>query len=277
MSDEQAIADAMRAYQRAFSKAATWFKVYILVRRTNLMSLPYVGLPGFVAKRLDCKAKTADSHYVHPQFGPKTVAGLVVDPTITGPDAFLTQRKYEAALQEWRGFAATMLDPAVLTQAGQSGLTYIPNGRFYFVDLDPGSARYGCVKFSSSSLMTAAAYIHGDYDLYGIVRADSPARNVAVTETRLGQKHVRSPEFLDVQIYVNRELGVPMILHGAQESYSGEHSDEGIDVFGPDGTFVGKENRIEIARLYETVFKGRRLFTKGGPKETWRGMFMTPG
>lgn len=267
---------------QAFQDAAKRFNVYILVRRTNLRSLDYVGDSACVPKRLDCKAKTADSNYVHKLFGHKTVAGLVVDPTITGRDAFNSSKKYDSAIAEWKGdenrpgFVASMLDPGILTLDGQRKLTYIPHGKFYFIDLDPSSSRYGCVKFSSSSLMSAGKYIHGDFDLYGIVRADDPSRNVAVSETRLGQKHSRSPEFFDVQHYVNRRIGVPMVLHGSQESYGSEHGDEGVDVFKPDGGFIGLENFGEIAFLYDTVFKGRRLFTKNGPREIVRGMFMAP-
>jgi hypothetical protein len=265
------------AHSQAFRDAAKLYNVYILVRRTNLKSLLRVGDPHCVAKRLDCKAKTAQNDYQHPSFGLKSVAGLVVDPTITGQAAFEGTNKYGAAMREWGRFATAMLDPAILTLQGQRRLTYIPNGKFYFVDLDPASARYSCVKFSSNSLMTAGKYIYGDFDLYGIVRADNPARNVAVSETRLNQPHSRSPEFFDVQHFVNRKIGAPMVLHGAQESYGDEHSDEGIDVFTPDGGFVGTENRADLVRLYETEFKGRRLFTKDGPREVVLGMFTAPG
>jgi hypothetical protein len=265
------------AHSQAFRDAAKRYKVYILVRRTNLKSLLLIRDPDCVAKRLDCKAKTAQNDYQHPKFGLKSVAGLVVDPTITGQAAFQGPNKYIAAIQEWGKFATVMLDPAILTMEGQRRLTYIPNGKFYFVDLDPASPRYSCVRFSSNSLMTAGKYIYGDFDLYGIVRADDPARNVAVSETRLNQPHSRSPEFFDVQHFVNRRIGVPMVLHGAQESYSDEHSDEGIDVFTPDGGFMGKESRADLIRLYETKFKGRRLFTKNGPREIVLGMFTVPG
>jgi hypothetical protein len=261
---------------RAFSGAATHYHVYILVRRTNLKSFRYVGDPGYVAKRLDCKAKTADSNYDHPKFGPKEVAGLVVDPTVTGCTAFLSQKKYQSAIAEWTGFANAMLHPAILTLEGQRALTFIPNQKFYFVDLDPTSSKFGCLKFSCYSLLSAGKYIHGDFDLYGIVRADDSARNVAVQERRLDRDHSRSPEFFDVQHYINRHFGAPMMLHGAQESYFDEHSDEAIDVFQPNGRYLSAEDRAEISRLYETEFKGRRLFTKDGPREVVRGQFMTP-
>lgn len=265
------------AHSQAFRDAARRYNVYILVRRTNLQSLSYIGDPNCVAKRLDCKAKTAQNNYQHPRFGPKKVAGLVVDPIVTGRAAFDGQKKYDSAIREWGKFASAMLDPAILTFEAQRRLTYIPNGKFYFVDLNPDSPRYSCVRFSSNSLMAAGKYIHGDFDLYGIVRADDPARNVAVSETRLNQPHSRSPEFFDVQHFVNRRIGAPMVLHGAQESYGDEHSDEGVDIFRPDGGFVGHENRADLIRLYETEFKGRRLFTKNGPREVVIGMFTTPG
>jgi hypothetical protein len=266
----------------AFQGAAKQFNVFILVRRTNLMSLNYVGDPGFVPKRLDCKAKTADTDYTDPKYGLKQTAGLVVDPTITGSGAFKTSRKFASAMKEWAGFESMMLVPAVRTFERQKALTCIPvdskvpNGRFYFVDLDPASPRYGCVKFTASSLLSAGKYIHGDFDLYGIIRADDPSRNVAVEEKRLDQKHSRSPEFFDVQHYVNSRIGAPMVLHGAQESYGDEHSDEGIDIFHPDGKMTGAENAMEIAALYEKTFKGRKLFTKGGEREVVRGLFKAP-
>ncbi len=263
------------AHARAFQDAARHFNVYILVRQTNILSLQYVGKPKFVPKRLDCKAKTADTSFsgVH---GQKKVGGLVVDPTITGPMAFNSSGKYQKALKEWSGFESKMLRHEIKTMAGQKRLTYIPNGGFYFVDLEPKSEYYGCVKFASNSLITAGKYIHGDFDLYGIVRADNPSQNVAVQEKRLGQVHARSPEFLDVQTYVNRVIGVPMILHGAQETYDPAHSDEALDIFAPDGTMSVVGNAGEIARLYATVFRGRKLFTRDGPRETVRGDFKAP-
>ena len=268
------------SHAKAFLGAAKLYDVHILVRRTNWMSLRYIGEPGFVAKRLDCKAKTADLDYLHPRFGLIECAGLVVDPSITGDAAYSKPEKCRSALNVWNGitgFAATMIRPEVRTFDGQRRLTYIPGGGLYFVDLNPSSKRYGCVKFTSSSLLSAGSYIHGDFDLYGIVPAGAPARNVAVKETRLGQPHARSPEFFDVQHYINRQIGAPMVLHGAQESYGSSHSEEAIDIFSPNGRVTSAEDAAGITALYETAFHGRRLFTKAGPVELVRGMFATPG
>lgn len=275
---------------RAFQQAAARFNVYILVRETNLASLDHVGKGYAEPKRLDCKAKTADSNWQSP-FGEKQSAGLVTDPEVVGQGAYRL-RKYAEALAEWAGFARTYLRPEVRTLEGQRRLTYVPNGGLYFVDLDPASPRYGCLKFTSSSLMSAGKYIHGDFDLYGIVPAGDPARNVRVAETMLDDyaarqargpgeapptNHFRSPELRDVQYFLNRQLGVPMVLHGAQEGYKGEHTDETIDVFHPDGQMTRAEGAAGIAALYQTLFKGRKLFTKGGPTVTVRGGYHMPG
>ena len=259
----------------AFKKAAKLYGVHILVRRTNLASLQHIGDPMCVPKRLDCKAKTADADFVDAAYGPKSSAGLVVDPTIAGAKAFLTKRKYESACREWVRFAETMIDHRASTLAGQRALTYIPDDGHYCVDLDPTSPRYGCVKFTITNI-ASGKYVHGDFDLYGIVSANDPGRNVAVFEKRLGQNHARSPEFFDVQHCVNRALGVPMVQHGAHESYGDEHAHEGLDIFHPDGTVTGTEDLPAIERLYAGAFEGRRLFTRNGPVQMVRGLFVAP-
>jgi hypothetical protein len=65
-----------------FLSAASHFRVWILVRRTNRASLSYVGQPGYTPKRIDCKAKTAAYDRL-----PYRLAGLVVDP-YTHPGVF---------------------------------------------------------------------------------------------------------------------------------------------------------------------------------------------
>lgn len=257
-----------------FRAAARHFNVHILVRRTNLASLPHVGRAGFTPKRLDCKAKTADRN-AHPKGRAQIeCAGLVVDPTVTGAGAYNTGKKYETSLKEWAKFSERHLTDEVRSWEGQQRFTYIPRGGLYHVDMNPDSPRYGCVKFSSNSLISAGKYVHGDFDLYGIVPADSPAQNVRVVEERHGYRHARSPEFLDVQIFVNSRLKATMVLHGAQESYAATHEEDELDVFHPDGRVTGAEGAAEIARLYATVFEGRKLFTDAGNGKIVQGRFV---
>lgn len=258
----------------AFQQAAAHYSVYILVRETNAASLQHMGEAYAVPKPLDCKPKTADFD-VHLATGMKNVAGLVVDPTIVGQAAF-GPVKYAKALHLWESFAKLMIKPEVATLQGQRSITYLVGGR-YFVDLDPSSPRYGALKVTPTGLLTAGKYIHGDFDLYGIVPLTDPSSNIRVVEERLGNKHARSPEFFDVQHYVNRTIGVPMVQHGAEESYSGDFSDDKIDIFHPDGRITCVKSTGELAALYRSLFKGRKLFTKDGAVDLVRGSYVKAG
>lgn len=249
----------------AFKGAAKLYNVAIIVRRTNTHSLKHIGKSYAVPKRLDCKAKTADNFFVHPQGGYKDVAGLVVDPNLTGPAAF-NPSKYSEALECWTDFATSKLSPRIKTLQDLLAFTYVPDGRFYFVDLDPKSPYYGCVKFAINSLIAAGKCIHGDFDLYAIVPMDYPEYNEATFETRLNTIHARSPDFFDVQHFVNNRIGIPMVQHGADESYRSQHRDESMDIFLPGGDVDFVRNGAELAAYYNTTFRGRKLFTKYGEK-----------
>jgi len=140
-----------------FQDAAKHFNVYIAVRRTNTASLKYIGVAGYVPKRLDCKPKTADQDgIVEGQL--RELAGLVVDPTIVGEAAF-KPGKYKKAVTEWEKFSHTLLGPPMLDVDGRPAYTYIPPGKFYAVQLDNSHKHYGCLMFSASSLITAGRYI----------------------------------------------------------------------------------------------------------------------
>lgn len=258
----------MRAIDiEAFRSAATFYNVFLLLRRTNVESKPYIGVVGYIPKRLDCKAKTADRNVFIPGIGERQTAGLVVNPTLPGfQNAFRTSAKAQSAQETWRQFAPL----CYLPESGRS-LTYIPDGKFYTVQMDPNHKHFGCVQFASNSLISAGKYVHGDYDLYAIVPADpasggapkGTAVTIRVTETRHGQPHARGREFFDVQHYLNRKMGVAMVLHGDQEKYS-EHTDEPIDVFWPDNREPTALNtKAEIEQFYATHFQGRQPFHKG--------------
>lgn len=263
--------DGMRAEDIAiFKNAAKNYRVFILLRATNPASLRYIGMKGYSAKRLDCKAKTADLP-VLTRYGVRDCAGLVVDPSLVGPAAY-KDNKYAKALLEWQKFA-----PKICTnfcdENGRPTKTYFPGGMFYGVQLDQQNPRYGCVMFSASSLISAATYIHGDYDLYAIVPTDGRNETVFVEEKRLGEKHVRSKELLDVQTFLNARIGRPMILHGDQEKYS-EHSDEEVYAFFPDGVTVqALESKSQIETFYQITLGGRKTGGKSAQFEPAGGQW----
>lgn len=241
-----------------FRQAARLYNAYILLRRTNPKSITYIGKAGFTPKRLDCKFKTADRDFYHPGLDRwLMVGGLVVNPV---QDEYfraafnLEGGKFEKARKIWQENQGIVELP--------SG-SWLPGGKLYTVDVNPESPRYGCILFTSSSMVSAVKYIHGDYDLYAIVPADNPASNIRVSEQRLGQPHSRGKLFFDVQHFINKRVGTAMILHGSQEKYQG-HSDEPVDVFYPDGeTVVCCEDEAAIGALYATDFRGRMPFEKG--------------
>ncbi|MBI1358433.1 MAG: hypothetical protein GC160_29200 [Acidobacteria bacterium] len=248
-----------------FQEAARRWDVYILVRQSNAASKEYIGQAGYTPKRLDCKAKTAKE-----DLPPYRLAGLVVNPHIH-PDAF-RGRNLDDVKQTWDSFAEKYL---WAPGEGEQPRLYLPQGKLYTLQLDKAHKHYGCAAFTKFGLATRLEYIYGDYDLYGIVSAQDPSNNVFVQEFRLhqGLHHARGREFFDVQHYLNRRMGVAMVLHGSQEKYSA-HTDEDIVVFWPDGrTITECHGLAEIEALYREQFQGRKTGGKGMPTQPHFGQW----
>lgn len=214
-----------------FASAAQRFSVWILVRRTNPASLKYVGRGGYTPKPIDCKAKTADC-----DVGAYRLAGLVVDPN-RWPEAYSSRRR-EDALKNWADFAEAQ------------GLGSDSPGGRYDVDEDPRSPHCGCVRLEGS-------YVHGDYDLYDIILPEHPRGNLAAVETLHGARHLRGPRVIPVMEFINRNIGVPMVQHGGEMQYA-DHSEQSIDVFGPQGQQCTILNQFSVRAWYEETFQGRQ-------------------
>lgn len=206
-------------------QAARELNLWILVRRTNPASLQYIGRPGYTPKPIDCKAKTADRNV-----GQCQSAGLVVDPTVQ-PFAF-SPGKIEKALREWRRYSHEMLI----------------SGRYTVESAD--ARTFGFVKLNGQ-------YLHGDYDLYDIIDPQQANRNLAAVESLLGQPHMRGPNLYRVQNFINSKIGVRMVQHGGEMQYA-DHSEQSIDVFGPNGEDVTILNEHSVRHWYENQFQGRR-------------------
>lgn len=268
------------AHIAAFQRACRLHNVAILVRQTNAASLRWFDHPRTTPKMIDCKAKTADRPF-HANGRTYDVAGLVVDPTITGPEAF-SPAKFQSAKAEWRGFAQTMLAPPETDPKH----TMVWHGRRfyqYFVETNPASPFYACVLHTPTTLRAAGKAIHGDFDLYAIIDLDDPSANVRVAEEfrMMDHKdapsipHTRSPKFRDVQIAINGRmaLNMPAVRHGAQETFKSQHTDEPVDVFFPDGTMMTLRNKQEIEQFYATRLKGRQLFAGKDAGKPHKGLY----
>jgi hypothetical protein len=199
-------------------------KLWILVRRTNPRSLPYVGRPGFTPKRIDCKAKTAEDG---------KVAGLIVDYEIH--KELFGEKKRDSAAHCWEAFQEVL---------------HAPNSP-YSVDKKQGSPYYGCVMFRG-------AYIHGDYDLYDLIDPLQARRNLAACEELLGMPHRRGPYFLRVQEFVNTRIGIDMVQHGGEAQYA-DFSEQSIDVFGPNREQCTILNEYSVRSWYRDRFDGRPM------------------
>lgn len=207
-----------------FQSAAKSLKLWILVRRTNIESLRYIGRPGYEPKRIDCKAKTADYN-----IGKFELAGLVVDPDIH-PKAF-KPAKLAKALQAWKQMEKLV-------------------GGTYQVESRTNSKHFGC-------LMIHKNYIHGDYDLYDIIDPKQPQRNLGLVAEKQGSLHVIGANTQKVTTYINTRIGSPMIQHSGEAQYA-DTSEQSIDVFGPDGEDFTVINEFALKSIYQDLFKGRR-------------------
>lgn len=247
-----------------FAATAKLRNAYILVRRTNAASIPYVGRPGFEPKPIDCKAKTADNNVT--LFNrEQEVAGLVVDPGLVGAAAFRSVAQFEKATAIWQDFRSHLAPP---------GLAYVTDDRRFGVQDDPKRPRYGAVVMwrNGHRHPNAEILLHGDYDLFSIVPADNPASHVFVQETLLGQPHARGQLLMDVQFYLNARMGVPMIRHGEQDNFSDSFDDK-VDIFCPDGLTVKTREGPTLRAFFQTELNGRRPHQAGAPTQPAGGLW----
>ncbi|HEX7358917.1 MAG TPA: hypothetical protein VF283_00360 [Bryobacteraceae bacterium] len=208
-----------------FLEAARLFQSWILVRRTNVASLAYIGKKGYISKAIHCKAKTADS-----DAPPYTVAGLVVHPEVHS-GVFRTEKKKAEAKKCWKA-----VEPLI--------------GKTFVVDENKQSRHYGC-------LIEQGNYIHGDYDLYDMIDITQPSVNVPESEILLGQPNRFDPRFPALQSFVNFAIGVPMLQHGGQAQYA-DHSEEPVDAFGPHGEETILLNKFTTLAWYKQKFGDRK-------------------
>ncbi len=254
----------------AFQQAARQFTAIILVRRLNTASLPYIGRPGYMPKSIYCKAKTAKADAFAPESGRMAnVAGLVVDPTLSGLDrAFPRPDDLANARHAWKKFLATL---------GVTGLTRehlyhrlpVERGGFYLVQSDPFQAHYGAVMYCpftpadlqqfqlSTFYLSKTFFIHGDYNLYGIIPGNEREQRLVSSGKLLGQAHFSTPLLQPIMQFLNHRIGTPMVQHGSQEHLG--HTDETLDVFWPDGRITELDGISAVNRLYETEFGGRKV------------------
>jgi hypothetical protein len=218
------------------SSAARATNYWIVVRKTNKESLGYVGNPSYVPKGISCKAKTAKLSpmvQVDGQWVFARCAGLVADPTVVA--AAFSQATQSDVLQLWQRFAREHMGPAA--------------GLGYEVDLRATSRHYGC-------LMRNKKWIHGDLDLFDVIKPGSQSLDRARSEVLDGARNLYSEATRIVGNKLNMLLGENMVQHGAQAHYGGFDS-EALDVFAPDGRMFELPNRTFARGWYLLRWPGR--------------------
>lgn len=279
-----------------FKAAAQVFDHIILLRGTNPQSLQYIGNKNIYPKPIDCKPKTADFD-ASISFGSRRIfsktAGLVVDPTIVGAQAF-KDGKYNDALKEWENFLKDKTTDekkakVFRRRGGASGC--------YAVDLNTKSDYYGCLMISRSGdvkrhtfegqtiarnegsqafddtavqansawrgasvwnndagdYQTRMQYMHGDYDLYALLNVDD-INESTIIEIANGAKNYCSKQLPVIQDFLNRGIGSPMIQHGDQFRFKHKGGDT-IYAFYPTGSaYVFKETAGSIKEIFELLY-----------------------
>lgn len=268
---------------RVFCMTAQKYGVYLLVRRTNESSLPYVGKPGYYPKPLVVKAKTADLDPPPMSFkvgGQKQtvqhrVAGLVVHPDLQ-PQAF-AGNKVEKAVGCWRESMDVFLPPGAdiplavpesrrtLTWWGREHLS-TGTGWRWRVDIDPQSVHFGCLQVARDTVPWS--YLHGDYDLKDVIVKGQETHNEPVRGLTHGVKNVTpllpGLEFETIRRELNDGMGVDMVQHGAEAQFAG-HGDEPINVILPEGPglkFLMLENAEAVQSWYMAL--NRALVASNG-------------
>jgi len=212
-----------------FEEAARDLYLWILVRSTNAMSLPYIASPGYKPKGISCKAKTADHNYDNYR-----VAGLVANPYI-----------------HERAFKASKLADARQNWDKMSHLI----GNVYQVNTDRSSPHYGCLTVNGN-------HIHGDYDLYDVIHPDHPEKNLGLATHKDGEPHIVGLYTKRVQEYINGRIGSPMIQHSGNAQFADHSGHSKIDVFGPRGEAFVILNEYSLKEIYATKFNGRKTLAE---------------
>jgi hypothetical protein len=197
-------------HEKIFSQVAIQTGYWIFVRLTNKESIRYMNLSGYVPKRIDCKAKTADFNNRKSNW---QLAGLVVDYRIH-PDVFKPE-KSASAKKAWGEF--------------ESGVLNLP-GSAYQIDKSTASKHYGCV-------MLSGKYIYSDYDIWDIVDPKNPRPNLGIVEELHGQLHIRNRLQRKVEEYLSRTPLAKLVQHSGEMQYA-VPTDQPIDAFGPKGEVV---------------------------------------
>ncbi|HUE10769.1 MAG TPA: hypothetical protein VMQ54_07515 [Steroidobacteraceae bacterium] len=256
------------AHAGIFLETANRFNASILVRKTGEASLRWVGKQGYTAKRGDLKCKTAQA-----DLGGYRLAGLVCSPLIHSM-AFTDARRLSDAIDLWQHSQHLITVPP----SGFTGTDWPRScATPYILQTNTEHPHYGVLAWIEAGIVSPK-YIHGDYDLYAIVPANSAAvREAAPRNYNLGGAIPSSlpleqrlalgtplsmdtgPLLFEIMNYLDRAFGYPMVMHAEQENL--QHKDDQVIAFLPaprqGRSSLVLPDRAAIELFYRNEFGGR--------------------
>jgi hypothetical protein len=220
---------------KTFSEMAVKDQKIVLVRDGNPSSIQYQGKPGYTAKPMSCKAKTA-------KYGPDT--GTVVDPTHPKQTAYwdAAERKAkdnpeeladiranrEKAEKSWKDFKRDSLDA---------------EGSKYKVD-DEGR------------VLLDGDKIHGDYDLHGVYDAKTKDKiDYGSGVKGVGDEELAAARRQELNERLDPTGRTKFVQHGGQDDWvpppGTKHApDPPVTAYKPDGTTKQLEDAKEMKEFY---------------------------
>ena len=195
----------------------------------------------------------------------------MVNPLLPGFEKAFAEGKFGTAVDEWRAFSQkhglqgsslysgeAYLKGTSIQQHGERTYFTIDRGGVYAVQPSHEIPHSGCLMFCPLIDRPSSMYIHGDYDLFGIVPADMPKFKNVRQAMLFGEQNIYSEQAWQIAEYLNQQIGSPMIQHGSQENSTREtKEDEHLDVFWAGGQVTEAKGRQAIEKLYAIEFRGR--------------------
>lgn len=149
-------------------------------------------------------------------------------------------------------------------------------GGVFLVQLERQHAHFGCLMFCPIDVdhfpddpdegtrplasRETNKFLHGDYDLFGVVPRDAPELRQVEEAILFGKKNIYTTNTKELALFLNNAFKAEMIQHGAQENAPMRlDEDEHLDVFWADGSHTDVRGKAAIEKLYSGWFRGRRF------------------
>ncbi|MEN3941793.1 RHS repeat-associated core domain-containing protein [Prosthecobacter sp. SYSU 5D2] len=221
-------------HAESFAEFAAEKNQFVIVRNSNDASMKYQGQPGYTAKPMSCKAKTA-------KHGED--AGLVVDPT---------HPKQQKAWDDAE--LAAKDDPEKLAQVKSDRENAEKYWKKYEEDTQKSTGKKPEVDDQGRALQDGKK-IHGDYDLHGVYDGNSKERvSYGSGDANSPDESLARQRRKEMNEHLDPDGKSEMVQHGGQDDWNNPNKspDPPVTVFKPDGTSEQLKDADEMKDFYES-------------------------